>query len=365
MSAWSNGVRCAVLAVIVAGVAVSAQAGALSGTRVGWGEVQITGQCTSCFTNSPKGSVAYVAYLGTGSYEIEMPDLYVAEQSDVQVSSADTALTYCTTAGWSSGLKKGVLVFVDCYDIGGNPANSYFTFLYQSRSQPFGSGEKGIAFLWADQPTESSYTPNLNYQFNSTGATNTMLRNETGSYTASLPGLTRAGGNVQVTAYGSSPARCKTTGWTSDQSGTSVNVLCFDSTGAAADEMFTLAYTLDEPLGIYHVKFFGDTGAYVWANKPDDTKTYTPAHAYNYNGFKTGRLTAQKIRIGEYTLTVPGETYLSASSMLVTAYGATNSFCIAVDGINEWYPPQVFCYDQNGNPVDSEFTALLQTDLKN
>jgi hypothetical protein len=292
---------------------------------------------------------------------MQMYRVYGPGPSNLQVSSAQNpTLTYCTTAGWSLDAPKNVDAFVNCYDVNGNPADSYYTFLYQSRAEPFGSAKKGIAYLWADQPSEASYTPNQGYQYNSTGATNTMLRNGTGSYTATIPGLTKKGGNVQVTAYGSGPARCKASGWDSGQSGTAVNVLCFDATGAAADEMFTLAYAIGEPLGLFRSKTAGDDSAYVLASKPGDTKVYTPPHAYNYNGFKTGPLTAQKDSTGVYALSVPGWTMLGGA-VLVTAYGTTNGFCTAGDGLDFWDPLQVFCYDQNGNPADSKFTALIQT----
>lgn len=230
--------------------------------RVAWGFVEYGNQgCdASCFLNPKKNGAVYVAYLGTGSYQVELERLAPPGSDNFQVSSALSAdtLTYCMTPGWNTKANayylSTVYLTVNCYDATGNPADMAFSFLYQSRVKPFGTANKGIAFLWADQPTEASYTPNLSYQYNSTGATNTMIRIGTGSYTATIPGLTKRGGNVQVTAYGNGPARCKVSSWSSDQSGTNVNVLCFDSTNAAADEMFTLAYTIGEPMGYWDYK---------------------------------------------------------------------------------------------------------------
>jgi hypothetical protein len=292
-----------------------------------------------------------------------MYDLNLLQPGNVQISSSGIA--YCTTPGWSDS-KKTVDVIVNCYDLDGNPADSAFTFLYQSRSKTFGTPEKGIAFLWADQPTEASYTPNPEYQFNSTGATNAMIRNGTGSYTASIPGLTKRGGNVQVTAYGDGPARCKVSSWSADQSGTHVNVLCFDDTGASADEMFTMAYTIGEPLGLFDYKqnlYDGDIGAYVWADKPDRSKIYVPPHSYNYNGFKTGGLTVQKKATGYYMMSLSGVVAFGQAAALVTASGDSNTFCIVADGPN-WMPTDIYCYDQNGHPTDSKFSVLLQTDVR-
>jgi hypothetical protein len=360
--------------IVLAGVlAQSASAGSQSGTRVGWGydfepDEEDSNCYDGCFTNSHRMRGVEFIRLGTGSYEIEMTDLYEAGPSDAQVSSAyANTPSYCGTSGWSTGEYKAVDIFVNCYDASGDPADLVFSFLYQSRSQPLGLTEKGIAFLWADQPTETNYTPNLDYQYNSTGATNTMVRNRKGSYTAALPGLMKKGGDVQVTAYGSDPARCKVASWIAGQSGTSVNVLCFDVTGSAADEMFTLAYTIGEPLGLFNDKRYiccGDTGAYASADKPEHANIYTPPRAYNYNGFKTGGLTVQRNSTGYYTVTVPGVDSFAGSTVLVTANGSSNGYCIAGDSGSNWVPITVYCYDKNGNPADSKFSVLLQTDVK-
>lgn len=340
-----------------------ALAGAQKGTRVAWGYSDPNGYIcqNGCFSN--KG-VTGITQLGTGSYQITMSRLYAPGPSDLQISSEGSTPPFsCMTSGWSNGYNETVDALVNCYDLNGNPADANFSFLYQSRDASFGSSDKGIAFLWADQPTEASYTPNLGYQYNSTGATNTMVRNATGSYTALLPGLTKKGGNVQVTAYGNGPARCVTSGWSSSGAGTSVNVLCFDGTGAAADEMFTLAYTIGEPLGLFSTRRLGDTGAYAWADKPANTKTYKPARAYNYNGFKTGELSVQRTAQGSYSVTVPDVVNQAEGvAVLVTANGGSNVFCATGNLTEAWNPFQVFCYDQNGNPADSKFSALLQTD---
>jgi hypothetical protein len=309
----------------------------------------------------------YVDYLGTGSYDVELDGIVPPGPDDFQVvSEMGGTFVNCMTAGWSdiTPHHKGgaVDVLVNCYDASGNPEDSGFSFLYQSRAESFGSASKGIAFLLANEPTEASYTPDPNYQYNSTGATNTMVRNGTGSYTATIPGLTKKGGNVQVTADGSNFARCKVSDWSSDQSGTSVNVLCFDVTGAAADEMFTLAYTIGEPLGLWQTdQAFGDIGTYVWADKPDKTKSYAPPRAYNYNGFGTGSLTVQKMETGVYDVTIPdGQEYVPAGA-LGTANGSANTACTVANGSDGYDPPQVLCFDQYGNPADSAFSFLLQT----
>ena len=65
----------------------------------------------------------------------------------------------------------------------------------------------------ADAPTAASYTPNLTYQFNSTGAVNTITRSGVGVYTVHFPGLDGNGGTALVTAYGGGNESCKVASW--------------------------------------------------------------------------------------------------------------------------------------------------------
>jgi hypothetical protein len=371
LAAWSV---CAVAGGLALTIAASRPALAdPNQPRVAWGFVnmgELSGSCVNfCFINPKKGEGGGVNidYLGTGSYEVEL-GIIPPGPDDFQVGSdVSNGFINCMTAGWSGVTphhKGGVVdVLVNCYDASGNPEDSSFSFLYQSRGESFGSAGKGIAFLLANEPTEASYTPDPDYQFNSTGATNAMVRNGTGSYTATIPGLTKKGGNVQVTADGSSFARCKVSDWSSDQSGTSVNVLCFDVTGAAADEMFTLAYTIGEPMGLWQTEHaHGDIGTYVWADKPDKTKVYAPPRAYNYNGFGTGSLTVQRTAAGVYDVTFPDEQPYTPASALVTANGSVNTSCIVNNGGDGYDPTEVLCFDQSGNSTDSAFSVLVQTD---
>jgi hypothetical protein len=330
---------------------------AAAGPRVGFAwadDPNATQPYTAADSFQSNGGTATVTPLGNGSFEVDFLRLAKEVQpSNVQVSTELTS-GYCTATGWEIGLHHGVSVFVNCYDAGGISQNNYFSVLYQSRDQLFGNASEGMAYLWADQPTEASYTPSLAYQYNSTGIANTMTRKGTGSYTATIPGLTRNGGDVQITAYGTSPGRCQTSGWTSDQSGTSVNVLCFDSRGARADKVFTLLYTLD----VDAAPASGLSGSYAWADRPERTQIYTPAHAYNYNGFGGGKLTAQKTGTGQYTVYVPNAG-VGNGVVLVTDRGMSNNNCSGGNGSLGWVPLQITCYDEEGNPTDAQFDVTF------
>src|SRR5712691_4781696 len=103
----------------------------------------------------------------------------------------------------------------------------------------------GWAYLWADQPTSPSYTPPLAYQFNSSAATNTVVRTGVGAYTAMLPYLGAIAGTVHVTAYGTGSEACKVASWSPGYPFVNtqwVNVRCFTSAGVPADARFTMTY---------------------------------------------------------------------------------------------------------------------------
>ena len=85
----------------------------------------------------------------------------------------------------------------------------------------------------ADQPSASSYTPSTVYQWNSTGASNTIQRSGVGTYTVVFPGQTFVGGTAEVTAYGAGSGYCKVQNWYSDGVNQNVVVRCFSTSGAS------------------------------------------------------------------------------------------------------------------------------------
>jgi len=347
-------------AAIVALIAAASAGTAQAAERVGWvwaNQPNATSAYTpsSTYSYSSNNGAITVTPISTGYYEVSFRGLHSGVGTDdVQVTAYDTS-GYCLSAGW--GPSGSTLdAYVSCYDASGNPANSYFDLLYQERSGTFGSYAKGLAFVWANAPTTASYTPSSSYQYNSTGGTNTIVRNSTGDYTVDIPGLDSESSDVQVTAYGFTAARCKVLEWVSDgNAGTDVDVLCFDSTGTAADEEFDLAYAVKEPFGLTTAA--SSQGAWAWANKPADSSVYNPSAIYQYNGFATGRVTSQRTARGQYVVNIPGTLSYSTSDVLVTAYGSDSSYCNS----SGWFPIYVTCYAQGGATINEDFDANYQT----
>lgn len=334
------------LSVLLAGASLGA---AQAANKVGW--VWASEPSSESYTpdtsysfNSSGGAVS-ISRGAVGTYTVNFPGLGSGLASNVLVSGYSTSGT-CKVSGWGS---DSASIDVLCFDADGNPADSYFTLVYQARAGGFGSASRGLAFLWANQSSAASYTPDSGYQYNSTGGTNTMTRSGPGVYEAVLGGLTSVGGTVQVTAYGSGAGRCKVEGWGPDVDGQHVGVLCFDAAGAPADQQFTLAFAANVPVAYLSTDV---TGIYGWFQKAKGVG-FKLAKTYRFNNLTSGALTGARDSKGNTTVTYPGSPSYSTSNQMVTAYGSGNSYC-NVDG---WAPPQTNCYGQGGHSKDSQYNV--------
>jgi len=316
---------------------------------------------TSYSFNSTGGSIT-VTPLSQGQYLVDFDGLAGNDPSNVQITAYGTS-GYCQSTGWIKGFHGIAEASVQCFGAKGDPQNSYFTLLYQQRSAPVGnSADKSMAYLLADQPGAANYTPNANFNYNATGTPNSVTRNGTGDYVAHLPGLVQSGGNVQVTAVDSSGAgaRCKigANGWQSGATETFVSVACFDDHGAAADKMFSLAYTLHEPYGLTTEKH--SKGAYGYAHKPKSLHAYNVYKPFAFSTLRAGAMTSQKTAAGTYSVNFRDSLPSFTSSLvLVTSdkSAVSNAYCNVI----EWFPIDVQCFKQGGNPIDATFNVTYQT----
>lgn len=313
---------------------------------------------SSALSYNSAGGAITVTPVSAGVYTVSFAGLHSGGGSDDVLVSAYQTTGYCAAGNWSN-VGKTLNATVYCYSATGLRVNAYFDLLYQERTGIFGTGSKGLAFVYANSPSTASYTPDSTRQYNSTGGTNTITRYATGSYVVDIPGLSYKHSDVQVTAVAansSTPARCKVQYWLSDGSnGTRVYVLCFDISGRAADELFDVAYAVEEPFGVGAP--VNTPGAWAWANSPGDATAYDTQAAYQYNGFATGKLTGQKSGTGGYVVNIPDYPSYSTSTALVTADGSNNSYCNPYG----WLPIVVNCYAQGGKPIDTRFDATYQT----
>jgi hypothetical protein len=351
--------RASALALLVTGIAAATAAQAQS---IGYVET-LGGAISSAVSFNSAGETNTLAPSGN-TYVVTLPGLGNSLHSNVQVNAANTNGRghYCTSGGWSSSNGVNVTAEVNCFDISGNPILADFSLFYQARTTAPATGK--IAFLWANHPSAPSYTPAAHYNFNSTGTRNTVSRQSTGTYLASLPGMTAKGGNPQVTAYNPAAARCEVTSWSHGTVGTTVGVFCVNSAGLAADTRFNLSYTIgtNEAAGPAATSL----GAYAWANNPTH-RNYVPNPLFQFNTVSVDQLTAQRFGPlpGQYSLTVPNPNNIAFKTILgmVTANGQSGEYCNTA-GINvldgEFYLDLV-CYDSSGRQIDTKYVGTFIT----
>lgn len=219
----------------------------------------------------------------------------------------------------------------------------------------------GYGYVWASSASPtigSAYTPVLNYQYNSAGATNTVTRLATGSYAVRFPSLKPGGGTALVSAYGGTTNRCKLLRWSGTNTGTTVYVNCYTRTGSPTDSLFTASFT-NPGGGVANA-------AYGWNDQPGAALgvPFTPSLTYQYNS--QGRPnTITHNDTGVYIVRLPGLTMTKSTleQLQVTAYGAPagdpSAYCDvdASPGMNGGQLTfEVGCYTASNAPIDSSFT---------
>jgi hypothetical protein len=212
-------------------------------------------------------------------------------------------------------------------------------------------------FVWANLPTAGSYTPSMSFQANSTDGTNTIVRSGPGAYVVTFPGLgwpltppsRGAGGNVQVTAYGAGPARCKVERWDSDGSTLTVKVLCFTAAGAPVDSRYTVLYQADELPG-------GNDAGYALVTAAGAAPTQFQVNSSGPAVLNTVTHTGGS---GLYRIVLPGLA-VSGGNLQVTGYGPGSVHCKVRSLNHDDVPGEtvvvVGCHNSTGTLVDSAFS---------
>jgi hypothetical protein len=168
------------------------------------------------------------------------------------VTAFSAAANACKAADWDAvGADERVDVL--CFDATGAPADVKFTLSFADATSILADGAAS-GYVWGNDAAAPSYTPNSAYQYNSTGATNTITRTATGRYTVTLPGLGTSpvatnAGFVHVTAHHTTSKRCELVG---SRSGFAlpgnpiplyIDIACSTAAGTPADSRFVAQYT--------------------------------------------------------------------------------------------------------------------------
>jgi hypothetical protein len=212
---------------------------------------------------------------------------------------------------------------------------------------------RGKGWLWYNGSTAPA-----NYQYNSTGGVNSVVRTGVGQYRAIFPGLGTNSGTVHVTAYGGNH-HCKVVNWFASGRNQQVNIRCFTPTGVLRNGSFSALFYKESGTGT-------PRSAYLWADQPA-AAAYVPSISYRYNS--AGAInTVRRLNVGVYQALLPNTNSLSGlrgsgGTVLVTAYGTGSERC----KVDNWQASgantlvNVRCF-QGNLPVDSRYTLTYTSD---
>ena len=230
----------------------------------------------------------------------------------------------------------------------------FFVTMLVALAVPFWALAQGSGYVWANNPTASSYTPSTQYSYNSTGGAITITQSSVGVYRvqfSALGGDGQAGGNVQVTAYGSGSETSKVVSWNSGGADFVVNVHCFTASGNPVNTRFSL-YVVWPPIR---------KGGYVWANNPT-ASSYTPSTQYSFNSIG-GAITITRSSVGVYQVRFSGlgGDGQAGGNVQVTAYGSGSetSKVVSWNSGGADFVVNVHCFTASGNPVNTRFSLYV------
>ena len=298
---------------------------------------------------------------GPGVYAVNFSNLFIQSGIVTVLATPYNSPNQCVVGEASGSATTPAGGGLTCYDRFGNPADTPFSLLFETRKGTFGSAADALAFV---EQTTNTATTNVS-SYNSTGGTNSAVKSSKtgigpGNYTVTLPGLTEAGGDIQAASYNgaSYPSLCKVVDWSAASMGTTATVQCYRiGSGIPIYSPFNFVYAIGEPFGL--VPGEATLGAWVWAHDPTPAAPYRPNMRYQYNGFRTGAITVARTSVGHYTVTIPGTLTYTNAVALVTAWGADTDYC----NVAGWTGGtiNVVCYTQSRAFADSRFDLTFQT----
>jgi len=195
----------------------------------------------------------------------------------------------------------------------------------------------------------------------STLASPVTASHSTGNYSVTFAGLAApsltdaTGGDVQLTAEGTSSVRCRVLGWGGSPDLT-VSVQCNQAAGALADSGFSVAFFRD---AMPAPNSFPTASAYSWVTAAGGVSAL-----YDYNA--SGAHNTVTRTTGSYALTIPGATAVNAS-MMVTPYSGSGAgaACSIVNWFAATSPSRVIasieCRNAGNQLVDSAFSFSYAT----
>jgi hypothetical protein len=243
---------------------------------------------------------------------------------------------------------------VNCYE-GDAFADSRFTLSFFASDGEGSEATGAYGYVLDDQPHLPTYPDPLHY--NSTGEPVEIRRSADGTWTVRFFGqeFNNNGGNVQVSALGSMPARCGIVQWSPHSLGVDARVRCVNlSSLPGFTPQWTLVYTHERAV----VGDRSGTFGYLQADQPNADEPYTPPPPRNRGPrAEVHRVIPQGG--GRYRVEVEGGAP-PPSTAHVSVNGSVGDFC----SLSGWTATQgganadIACYDEKGMPSPNVFSLL-------
>jgi hypothetical protein len=308
------------------------------------------GSVQSAFSYNESGKAITVETLGTGEYDLVFAGLGGISVGNVQVSTFD-AYGSCEPYDWGpTSSHTAFVALVDCFSGGSLASEEFFITVTQPRSKP--GGVYDYAFM--DRFTGSGRLTG-GAQYNSEGKADSVKYLGTGRYQVLLGGKKTTGttGVVKVSAFGTAESFCNPTGWKGSRSGEVVDVDCFSATGAAENELFSLAYaTSTNVMGsskLVTVNAYANSSAAVY--QPGD----------QYNSRRGARVTVAHLGSGYYEVLLagspsPASNFGDFQLNVVSSRGICTLGAIAEQQSTRYATSlDVFCVTTGGTPTNLPF----------
>jgi hypothetical protein len=238
---------------------------------------------------------------------------------------------------------------VRCFDTAGNPVDSVYSLIFRKpirRALTRNLAIAEVGFVGTPSAFDVWWNPYSLAPYPHGGIY--VTEPSTGVFTVEFPNMSRIGadgGNVQVTAIGSSGNHCKVSGWWID----TVTVRCFDAAGSPTYEQFHLLWIKPEATNAEI--------AYAWFEEPSlPGHVVDPEYAHNPAG---GAIEATRTGVGQYRVRFLGIDAIGVNdgAPMVTAYGDGSERCQIVGWNLDFV--DVHCFAAGGATlVDSRFSLL-------
>jgi hypothetical protein len=296
-------------------------------------------------SHDDQNSTVTIDRMSVGLYRVTYPHLApLGGSQGVMLTTAISANG--ATCGMSDLGADGTSFnnWIGCFNRAGTPTNEKFISNYLLLQNQPGKA----AYLYANLLSTSSYTPNPQYQYNSTATQNTITRSGPGWYDVDLPGLASNSGHVQVTTA-LPGGYCEVAGLAMFTTTEEVRVYCRNAAGTRTDSTFELVFTDGQGL-----KFSTSTGAaYLLADHPA-ALGYVPAATTSFQS-NGGTSHVHRNSAGHYAVKLGGMAAGGAAE--VTTYGTSSNRCEVSSLPTSGTPVTigVVCVKPDGTPADTKF----------